>query len=63
MGCETVIEIRFREILLDTFDDGVSDENKEKAIELHIKEFCKEHKIDRQCIDILQSETVDDEEI
>ena len=59
MHIETEIEIRYTDTLGDTFPDDFTKEDIKALREEHIKDYCREHHIDRDCVKVIGGDNID----
>lgn len=56
MEIETCFKVEYEDCIGDHFPDDMHAEDINKLIEEHLKDYCKEHKIDRSCITIINKQ-------
>lgn len=54
MEVETLLKINYKTTIGDSFDDDISEEEKNELIEKHIQEYCQEHDISPLSVTIIK---------
>lgn len=54
MEIETWFKVEFEDSIGDSFEENTTEEERERLIEEHLEDYCKEHGIDRETITIIK---------
>ncbi len=54
MEIETWFKVEFEDSIGDNFEENTTEEDRKSLIEEHVKDYCKEHKIDRGSVTIIK---------